>query len=132
MGKKIKEQYFSYKYENDIQGLINRLSNYSMRSRKDGVLSLENDVNEDKNTFLKRVLSNVIDGCSTEVIKEDSEILIKYYIQDIKKKKKKNKIEKQMQMILLAGMKIQNGSAPRTVESILLCFYPYLNVKSQY
>jgi len=132
MGKKIKEQYFSYKYEKDIQGLINRLSNYSMRSRKDGVLSLENDVNEDKNTFLKRVLSNVIDGCSTEVIKEDSEILIKYYIQDIKKKKKKKKIKKQMQMILLAGMKIQNGSAPRTVKSILLCFYPYLNVKSQY
>ena len=132
MSEEKKEQYFIYEYEEDTQGLIDRLTDYSTKSRKDGVLSLETEVNQDKNVFLKRVLSNVIDGCSAENIKEDSEILIKYYLEGIKKEKKRNKIDKQMKMILLAGMKIQDGYAPRTLESLLLCFYPYLNIKSRF
>jgi chemotaxis protein MotA len=70
--KKIPEElkYVFKIQKNDPVGIINQLSELSEKARKDGLLSLEQDAQNNENELVKKGLALVVDGIETEVIKD--------------------------------------------------------------
>lgn len=65
----------SYKPETfDIPQIITKLIEYAQKARRDGILALENDVNNEPNDFMRRGLSMAIDGNEPDVIRTLLEI----------------------------------------------------------
>ena len=60
---------FTQKKYNEID-IINELANLSEKARKDGLLSLEQDAQTNKNDLVRKGLALVVDGIETEVIKD--------------------------------------------------------------
>ncbi len=60
---------FKQKNYNEID-IINELANLSEKARKDGLLSLEQDAQTNKNDLVRKGLALVVDGIETEVIKD--------------------------------------------------------------
>ncbi|MBT5934195.1 MotA/TolQ/ExbB proton channel family protein [Sulfurimonas sp.] len=60
--------------EEDTGELIKKLVEFATKARKDGILSLEGDVNNEENEFLKKGLSMAIDGSEPDTIRELLEI----------------------------------------------------------
>jgi chemotaxis protein MotA len=60
--------------EEDKVELIKKLVEFSTKARKDGILALESEVNEEPNVFLKKGLSMAIDGNEPDNIRELLEI----------------------------------------------------------
>lgn len=60
---------FTQKTYNEID-IINELANLSEKARKDGLLSLEQDAQTNKNDLIRKGLALVVDGIETEVIKD--------------------------------------------------------------
>jgi len=60
--------------QEDKQELIKKLVEFSNKARKDGILALEGDVNNETNEFLKKGLSMAIDGNEPDMIRELLEI----------------------------------------------------------
>ena len=60
--------------QEDKQELIKKLVEFSTKARKDGILALEGDVNNEPNEFLKKGLSMAIDGNEPDMIRELLEI----------------------------------------------------------
>jgi chemotaxis protein MotA len=58
----------------NLQSLIQKLVNYSMKARRDGILSLESDANSEENDFLKKGLLMAVDGNEPDTIRELLEI----------------------------------------------------------
>ncbi|SFV75700.1 Flagellar motor rotation protein MotA [hydrothermal vent metagenome] len=58
----------------DIPELIKKLVDFSTKARKDGILALESDVNNEENPFLKKGLSMAIDGSEPDTVRELLEI----------------------------------------------------------
>jgi len=60
--------------EEDVAELIKKLVSYSSKARKDGLLALEGDANNEENSFLKKGLSMAIDGSEPDTIRALLEI----------------------------------------------------------
>ena len=60
--------------EEDPAALIAKLVEFATKARKDGILALEGDVNDEENEFLKKGLSMAIDGSEPDTIRELLEI----------------------------------------------------------
>lgn len=60
---------FTMKQYNEID-IINQLAELSEKARKDGLLSLEQDAQNNENELIKKGLALVVDGIETEVIKD--------------------------------------------------------------
>lgn len=60
---------FTQKKYNEID-IINELADLSEKARKDGLLSLEQDAQTNKNELVRKGLALVVDGIETEVIKD--------------------------------------------------------------
>jgi len=60
--------------EEDVSELIKKLVEFATKARKDGILALEGDVNNEENEFLKKGLSMAIDGNEPDSIRELLEI----------------------------------------------------------
>lgn len=58
----------------NTQDLIQKLVNYSMKARRDGILSLETDANNEDNDFLKKGLLMAVDGNEPDTIRELLEV----------------------------------------------------------
>jgi len=60
--------------EEDVSELIKKLVEFATKARKDGILALEGEVNNEENEFLKKGLSMAIDGSEPDTIRELLEI----------------------------------------------------------
>jgi len=60
--------------EEDVNETIKKLVEFSTKARKEGMLALEGDVNNEENEFLKKGLSMAIDGSEPDTIRELLEI----------------------------------------------------------
>ncbi|WP_428738660.1 motility protein A [Sulfurimonas sp.] len=60
--------------EEDVLELIKKLVEFATKARKEGILALENDVNNEENEFLKKGLSMAIDGSEPDTIRDLLEI----------------------------------------------------------
>jgi len=60
--------------EEDVNELIKKLVEFATKARKDGILALESEVNNEENEFLKKGLSMAIDGSEPDTIRELLEI----------------------------------------------------------
>jgi len=60
--------------EEDKSELIKKLVAFATKARKDGILALEGEVNEEPNAFLKKGLSMAIDGNEPDTIRDLLEI----------------------------------------------------------
>ncbi|MCF6340642.1 MAG: motility protein A [Sulfurimonas sp.] len=60
--------------EEDKAELIKKLISFATKARKDGILALESEVNDESNEFLKKGLSMAIDGNEPDNIRELLEI----------------------------------------------------------
>ena len=60
--------------EEDVSELIKKLVEFATKARKDGILALEGDVNNEANEFLRKGLSMAIDGSEPDTIRELLEI----------------------------------------------------------
>jgi len=58
----------------DAQELIKKLVEYSQKARRDGILSLEADANNEENAFLKKGLNMAVDGNEPDAIREMLEV----------------------------------------------------------
>lgn len=58
----------------DVPALIKRLVDYSTQARRDGILSLEQQVNQEENSFLRKGLGMAIDGAEPDSIRDLLEI----------------------------------------------------------
>jgi len=131
------ERYFTYKYEDDIQKLIDRLYDYSVFSRTNGVIALEDILIEEKNSFLKKLLMLVINGNNEEDILLIGNLLIKHYIENYEISvefglKNKYEVLTQLEMILLITIKIMKATHPRIIEMLSLAHYPSSDVKPRF
>ncbi|MGP1561467.1 MAG: motility protein A [Helicobacteraceae bacterium] len=63
LGKSFKPETFN------IPEIITKLVEYAQKARRDGILALENDVNNEPNEFLRKGLSMAVDGNEPDVIK---------------------------------------------------------------
>lgn len=68
LGKSFKPQTF------DTPEAIAKLVEYAQKARRDGILALENDVNNEQNEFLRKGLSMAVDGNEPDVIRTLLEI----------------------------------------------------------
>ncbi len=59
--------------EDEVE-LIKKLVDFATKARKDGILALESEVNNEENVFLKKGLSMAIDGSEPDTIRELLEI----------------------------------------------------------
>ncbi len=60
--------------EEDVNALIKKLVEFATKARKDGILALESEVNNEENEFLRKGLSMAIDGSEPDTIRELLEI----------------------------------------------------------
>jgi len=60
--------------QEDIAELIKKMVEYSTKARKDGILALETDANNEENDFLKKGLSMAVDGNEPDTIRDLLEI----------------------------------------------------------
>jgi len=60
--------------QEDIAGLIKKMVEYSTKARRDGILALETDANNEENEFLKKGLSMAVDGNEPDTIRDLLEI----------------------------------------------------------
>lgn len=58
----------------DIPQLIKTITEYSIKARRDGILSLEQNVNQEENDFLRKGLSMAVDGSEPDSIRELLEV----------------------------------------------------------
>jgi len=58
----------------DAQELIRKLVEYSQKARRDGILSLEADANNEENDFLRKGLNMAVDGNEPDMIREMLEV----------------------------------------------------------
>lgn len=58
----------------NIPQTIQKMVNYSTKARRDGILALESDVNNEENEFLKKGLSMAVDGNEPDAIRTLLEI----------------------------------------------------------
>lgn len=68
LGKSFKPETF------DVPELIGKLVDYAQKARRDGILALEGDVNNETNDFMKKGLAMAVDGNEPDVIKDLLEI----------------------------------------------------------
>ena len=60
--------------QENIPELIKKMVDYSTKARRDGILALENDANNETNTFLRKGLSMAVDGNEPDNIRDLLEI----------------------------------------------------------
>ncbi len=60
--------------QEDIAELIKKMVEYSTKARRDGILALETDANNESNEFLKKGLSMAVDGNEPDTIRDLLEI----------------------------------------------------------
>lgn len=60
--------------EENVNDLIKKLVEFATKARKEGILALEGDVNNEENPFLKKGLSMAIDGSEPDTIRDLLEI----------------------------------------------------------
>ncbi len=60
--------------QEDIAELIKKMVEYSTKARRDGILALESDANNEPNEFLKKGLSMAVDGNEPDTIRDLLEI----------------------------------------------------------
>ncbi len=60
--------------QEDIAELIKKMVEYSTKARRDGILALESDANNEENEFLKKGLSMAVDGNEPDTIRDLLEI----------------------------------------------------------
>ena len=60
--------------QEDISELIKKMVEYSTKARRDGILALETDANNESNEFLKKGLSMAVDGNEPDTIRDLLEI----------------------------------------------------------
>ena len=60
--------------EEDVSALIKKLVEFATKARKEGILALESEVNNEENQFLKKGLSMAIDGSEPDTIRQLLEI----------------------------------------------------------
>lgn len=58
----------------DILSLIQTIVEYAIKARRDGILSLEQNVNQEENDFLRKGLSMAVDGSEPDSVRELLEI----------------------------------------------------------
>ncbi len=58
----------------DMSELIKKMVEYSTKARRDGILALETDANNEENDFLKKGLSMAVDGNEPDTIRDLLEI----------------------------------------------------------
>jgi chemotaxis protein MotA len=67
IGKVTRKAFFVDKF--DIPGLITTLVSFSEKARREGLLALEDDVNELPDEFLKKGIQLVVDGTDPELVR---------------------------------------------------------------
>ncbi|MGM0624142.1 MAG: motility protein A [Campylobacterota bacterium] len=60
--------------KNDPAELIKKLVEYSQKARRDGILSLESDANNEENEFLQKGMNMAVDGNEPDAIREMLEV----------------------------------------------------------
>jgi len=68
----------------DAKGLIDQLAHWSHLARKEGLLSLENQMQSMSDPFLKKGLQLLVDGAEPERLREVMEVEIASYEDDVK------------------------------------------------
>ena len=61
-------------HQYNIPALIKTIVEYAIKARRDGILSLEQNVNQEENDFLRKGLSMAVDGSEPDSIRELLEI----------------------------------------------------------
>jgi flagellar motor component MotA len=101
-----------------LEEIIDKFIMYAEGARREGVLSVEQYLNDEPNDFLKLGMQLVVDGSEPELIEEilsNIIIMTRDYGIDLLKK-----------LIIIRGCKlIQDGSNPRIVETVL---HSYLGI----
>ncbi len=60
--------------QEDLGELIKKMVDYSTKARRDGILALESDANNESNEFLKKGLSMAVDGNEPDTIRDLLEV----------------------------------------------------------
>ena len=68
----------------DHQQLIKQIANWSQVSRREGLLALENVMNQSKDDFARKGLQLLVDGAEPERLREVLEVEINTYEQELK------------------------------------------------
>jgi|GEM_PF-6698878 len=112
-----------YIYE-EPKELIERIVDYSISIKKEGILSIDDKIEKEPNQFLKILLYQLSENISPDRLKRYKRF-IKYYTEELKcSKKKKYKIKKQLKMTYHSIKLIQEEEPSHQIKEALYMFYP--------
>ena len=125
----LRKHHINYRPE-EFSSLIGRIIDQCMIIRKDGMLAVEQQIQDEKNYLYRKLMGMALDGVDKEVVKRVG----KTYIANIESymaaraktiKVPSEEIERlvrQMRMIVEAVHMIQNGFVPYLIEEMLFMY----------
>jgi len=125
----LRKHHITYRPE-DFTALITRIIEHAKIVRKDGILKIEKDIQDEKNYLYRKLMGMALDGVDSEVVKRVGDTYIKNvegYLtaRDRELKVPAGEIERllrQMRMVVEAVHMIQNGFIPYLIEEMLFMY----------
>jgi flagellar motor component MotA len=117
-----------YTYEKPKE-LIDKITSYIVSAKKNGILALEDEIENESNVFLKLLLNDLVFNINPTALKNYKRF-IKYYVKELdSSQSEKYKIKKQLKMILKAITLFAYEENIETIKLSMNSYYPELYKK---
>jgi flagellar motor component MotA len=125
----LRKHHITYRLE-EFGLLINRIVEHAKIIRKDGILSLEKSIEDEKNYLYRKLMGMVMDGIKSHQVQRAGELYISNIEGYLKAREKalripESEIEtvlRQMRMVVEAVGMIQNEAPPYLMEEVLFLY----------
>ena len=125
----LRKHHITYRME-EFSALIGRIVEHSKLIRKEGILSIEQDIQDEKNYLYRKLMGMALDGVDGEVVKRVGETYIGNIRGYLAARPKTLKVDegeverllRQMRMVVEAVHMIQNGFVPYLIEEMLFMY----------
>ena len=125
----LRKHHITYRPE-DFGTLIGRIIEHAKTVRKDGILKIETDIQDEKNYLYRKLMGMALDGVDSEVVKRVGDTYIKNVESYLTAREREVKVPtgeierliRQMRMIVEAVHMIQNGFVPYLIEEMLFMY----------
>lgn len=125
----LRKHHISYRPET-FASLIGRIIDHAVVVRKDGILKVEKDIQDEKNYLYRKLMGMALDGVDSEVVKRVGDTYIHNVTGYLDAREKEVKVPaaeierllRQMRMVVEAVHMIQNGFIPYLIEEMLFMY----------
>ncbi len=125
----LRKHHITYRPE-EFGTLIGRIIEHAKTVRKEGILKIEQDIQDEKNYLYRKLMGMALDGVDGEVVKRVGDTYIRNVESYLEARQKEIKVGegdverliRQMRMVVEAVHMIQNGFVPYLIEEMLFMY----------